>query len=239
MMACRRAMVMAAGLGKRMLPLTADKPKPMVRVAGKCLIDHTLDWLAASQVDEVVVNTHYLAPMLEAHLASRRRPTIHISREEVLLETGGGVQKAMPLLGRDPFFIANSDVICLDGATPALERLRSAWRDEAMDVLLLLQPVSRAVGYDGAGDFFLSDGKIRRRLPDEKAPYVFTGVQLLHPRALAHAPSQPIFSLNVIYDALLAAEPCRIAALVHDGAWLHVGDPEGVALAERYLLARR
>jgi MurNAc alpha-1-phosphate uridylyltransferase len=218
-----------------MLPLTAHQPKPMVKVAGRALIDHTLDWLSASGVREVVVNTHYLAPQLEAHLAARHKPVIHLSREELLLETGGGVLKAMPMLGDQPFFVANSDVICVDGAQPALERLRRAWDDDTMDVLLLLHPVDQAIGYHGAGDFFLEEGRLRRRISGETAPYVFTGVQLLHPCALIHAPAQPVFSLNVIYNALLECRPPRIAALVHDGAWLHIGDPEGVASAEHYL----
>jgi N-acetyl-alpha-D-muramate 1-phosphate uridylyltransferase len=235
MSAFSKAMVMAAGLGKRMLPLTADKPKPLVEVAGKCLIDHTLDWLLASGVREVVVNTHYLAKQLEAHLLARQNPQVHISREEILLETGGGVLKAMPMLGDAPFFIANSDVICLDGAVPALTRLQQAWRDESMDALLLLHPVAHAVGYHGQGDFYFDHDALRRREPGAAAPYVFTGIQLLHPRLLQDAPKQAIFSLNVLYDAALRLNPARLAAIIHDGAWLHVGDPEGVRLAEQHL----
>lgn len=229
-------MVMAAGLGKRMRPLTDAIPKPMVAVAGVPLIDRTLDWLAASGIREAVVNTHYKAPMLEAHLQPRRHPRIHISREEVLLETGGGVRKAMPLLGSQPFFVCNSDVVCLDGATPALDRMRARWDDAAMDVLLLLHPVEKAVGYDGAGDFFIEgNGALRRRGAEPRAPYVFTGVQLLHPRLFRHAPAAEIFSLNVLYDAALAMTPPRIGALVHDGDWLHVGDLAGLAAAEKHL----
>jgi len=236
MIEARKAMLMAAGLGKRMRPLTETMPKPLVFVAGKPLVDHALDWLYASGVTEVVVNTHYKADMLEAHLAKRNAPQIHISREDVLLETGGGVRKAMPLLGHHPFFVINSDVMCLDGKIPALTRLRDAWKDSEMDVLLLVQPVTAAVGYDGSGDFFIeSDGRIRRRGQAASAPYVFTGVQLLHPRLFAHAPDQDIFSLNTLYDYALAQSPPRIFALVHDGAWLHIGDPAGVAKAEAFL----
>lgn len=230
-----KAMVMAAGLGTRMRPLTDHRPKPLVPVAGVTLIDRTLDWLAASGVDEAVVNTHYKADMLEAHLANRRAPVIRISREEVLLETGGGVKKAMPMLGDQPFFVVNSDVICLDGNVPALQRLRVAWDEAAMDVLLLLHPVAQAVGYQGEGDFFLEGSIPMRRAAATAAPYVFTGVQLLHPRLFALAPAQEIFSLNVLYDIALAARPPRMAAMVHDGHWLHIGDPEGVRQAEDFL----
>jgi len=226
---------MAAGLGKRMMPLTANKPKPLIEVAGKCLIDHTLDWLADSGIQEAVVNTHYLAEQIETHVASRSAPRVHISHEEVLLETGGGVRKAMPMLGDAPFFVTNSDVICLDGPAPALKRLRDAWRDDAMDVLLLLHPVQQAIGYHGKGDFEFSEGILTRRGANSTATYVFTGIQLLHPRLLRVAPVEPIFSLNVLYDAALKQQPARISAIIHDGAWLHVGDPQGIESAEAYL----
>lgn len=232
----KKAMVMGAGLGKRMRPLTDTMPKPLVPVAGKALIDRALDWLSASGIGEVVVNTHYKAEMLEAHLAKRQAPRIHISREDVLLETGGGVRKAMPMLGDLPFFVINSDVICMDGKTSALGRMREFWDEGAMDVLLLVHPVSQAVGYDGSGDFFVDgEGHIQRRGGAASAPYVFTGVQLLHPRLFAHAPAQDIFSLNTLYDYALRQKPPRIRALIHDGEWLHIGDPAGVALAKAFL----
>lgn len=235
----RKAMVMAAGLGKRMRPLTDAIPKPLVMVAGKPLIDHALDWLAASGIGEVVVNTHYKADILEKHLAKRHAPHVHISREDVLLETGGGVRKAMPLLGNHPFFVLNSDVLCIDGKTPAFQRLREYWDDAAMDVLLLVHPVDKAVGYEGHGDFFVgADGSIRRRGDAASAPYVFTGVQLLHPRLFAHAPAQDIFSLNALYDHALRQHPPRIRALIHDGDWLHIGDPDGVRQADAFFLRR-
>lgn len=240
MIAPAKAMVMAAGLGKRMRPLTDAIPKPLVKVAGKPLIDHTLDWLAASGITDAVVNTHYKAVLLEAHLAARTAPRIHISREEVLLETGGGVKKAMPMLGAHPFFITNSDVICIDGKTPALQRLRASWDDTAMDALLLVQPVASAVGYAGAGDFFVGEGGVpTRRGAAATAPYVFTGVQLLHPRLFAHAPAEDIFSLNVLYDKALQQNPPRLRALVHDGSWLHIGDPQGVQAAQDFLAKNR
>ena len=231
MMHSTKAMVMAAGLGKRMRPLTDTIPKPLVPVDGVTLIDRALDWLAASGVDAVVVNSHYKADMLEAYLAKRSKPVIRFSREQELLETGGGICHALHMLGEQPFFVINSDVICLDGPMPALERLLAHWKEERMDALLLLHPVEKAVGYAGAGDFFMAaDGGLVRRGGKAAAPYVFTGIQLVHPRLFAGAP-QGAFSLNLLYDRDLA----RVGALVHDGDWLHVGDPQGLAEAETFL----
>ena len=232
-----RAMVLAAGLGKRMRPLTDSIPKPMVCVAGKPLIDHVLDQMHRAGVGQVVVNTSYLAAILEAHLAGRHAPVLQISREIQPLETGGGIAKALPLLGDAPFFSANSDTIVVDGEKPALHRLAACWDNDTMDALLLLQPVAAAHGYQGKGDFFLeADGKLRRRVDEEAAPYVFTGMQLLHPRLFAHAP-QGIFSLNLLYDFSRddAHVLHRCFGLVHDNAWLHVGDPEGLQEAESFL----
>jgi len=229
------AMVMAAGLGTRMRPLTDHIPKPLVQVAGKALIDHTLDWLLAGGVRHAVVNSHYKAELLEAHLATRQAPRITISREEVLLETGGGLKKALPLLGDAPFVSTNSDVICINGARHALERLQARW-DDTLDALLLVHPVDRAVGYEGRGDFFVEgDGALRRRKLEEAAPFVFTGIQLLHPRLFHDAP-EGAFSLNVLYNRALQSPVPRMAALVHDGDWLHVGDPKGRDEAQDWLL---
>ncbi len=237
----QKAILLAAGLGKRMRPLTDTIPKPLVEVAGKALVDHALDWFAAAGVKEVVVNSHYKAELLEAHILKRTTPpAISISREEVLLETGGGIRQALALLGAEPFFSANSDVMCVDGDIPALHRLQNAWNEETMDVLLLLHPVERAIGYDGAGDFFLEQGRVRRRTAQEHAPYVFTGVQMIHPRLFRKAP-EGAYSLNKLYDEALAAgggsQP-RLHAIVHDGNWLHVGDPAGVATATAWFAAR-
>jgi MurNAc alpha-1-phosphate uridylyltransferase len=230
-----KAMVMAAGLGLRMRPLTGQIPKPLVPVADKPLIDYTLDWLEASGIEEAVVNSHYLADKLEAHLAGRKSPRVRISYEETLLETGGGIRQALPLLGSSVFLVVNSDTLCFDGPTPAVSRLRAHWDDAKMDSLLLLHPVKRAVGYAGAGDFFIDGWQLRRRLPHETAPYVFTGVQLLHPRLFKDAP-EGAFSLNVLFDRLMAVgQPPRLRGLVHDGNWLHVGDPAGLAAAEAFL----
>lgn len=234
-----KAMVLAAGLGLRMRPLTDNLPKPLVPVAGITLIDRALDWLAASGIQDAVVNSHYKADMLKAHLMPRRSPVVRMSYEEIVLETGGGIKQALPLLGNSAFFSVNGDVICLDGAKPALHRLASAWDDKEMDALLLVHPVDRAVGYHGDGDFFVENGIIRRRLQHARAPFVFTGIQLIHPRAFDNTPEGP-FSLNVIYNRAMKEDGSlsRVRALVHDGDWLHIGDPKGLAEAEAFLIAR-
>lgn len=227
------AMVMAAGFGTRMRPLTYDIPKPLVQVLGKPLIDYTLDFLAESGVAEAIVNSHYLAELLEAHLVARSGlPQIHTSREDVVLETGGGVKNALNLLGNTPFFVINSDVICIDGSTPALHRLWQYWDDDKMDALLLLHKVTDAVGYAGSGDFFVDEGrKLRRRTENEIAPYVFTGVQIISPRLFVDSP-EGAFSLNVLYNKNLA----RVGGVVHDGNWLHVGTQAELAQAENWLV---
>jgi MurNAc alpha-1-phosphate uridylyltransferase len=231
----RRAMVLAAGLGLRLRPITENIPKPLVPLAGRTLLDRALDALDAAGVEAAVVNSHYLGAMIEAHLAGRARPRIVLSAEEELLETGGGVARALPHLGAAPFYVINADIAWTDGATPALARLADAWRDEAMDALLLLHPVDDATGYDGSGDFFLRDeGALERRGDAARAPYVFTGVQILHPRLFVDAPDGP-FSLTVLYDR--ARETGRLAGIVHDGDWHHIGTPAGLAEASARLEA--
>ncbi|MBY0406129.1 MAG: nucleotidyltransferase family protein, partial [Rickettsiales bacterium] len=228
-----KAMVLAAGLGTRMRPITLTTPKPLVKVAGISLLDRVLDWLAASGINDVVVNTHYLAEQVEQAVSTRNQPRVSISPEhDQLLETGGGIARALPLLGGAPFLSANSDTLCMDGATPAITRLCAAWDDAQMDALLLLHPVEKAVGYEGKGDFFLEAGMLTRRGERASAPYVFTGVQILHPRLFSGAPTGA-FSMNALYDKNLA----RVRGLVHDGAWLHVGDPAGLKQAEDWLLS--
>lgn len=230
------AMVLAAGLGRRMRPLTDRMPKPLIEVAGTPLIDRVLDWLVHAGVIRAVVNGHYMADMLEAQLIKRLSPALSISHEQEVLETGGGICKALPLLGKGPFFAANSDTLCIDGSRPALHRLAEVWEDALMDALLLLQPRETAIGYDGQGDFFMeSDGALRRRGDAPGAPYVFTGVQLLHPRLFAKAP-KGAFSMNELYNRGMTADGTllRVYGLVHDGNWLHVGDPKGLQLAENW-----
>ncbi len=228
-----KAMVLAAGLGERMRPLTDSKPKPLIELQGRALLDRILDRLEAAGVPEAVVNLHWLGEMIELHLERRAQPRITFSREAVRLETGGGVQRALPLLGEAPFFVINGDVCWLEGQTPALERLTHAWDEKEMDALLLVHPVAFAVGYDGSGDFvFTPEGRLRRRRELEVAPFVFTGVQILHPRLFEGA-EDGAFSLNVIYDKAVAAG--RLAGLRHDGEWFHIGTPEGLTEVEEAL----
>ena len=226
-------MVLAAGLGTRMRPITDRMPKPLVPVAGRALVDYAIDRLEEAGVRRIVVNAHYKADMLAAHLHKRDSAAeIEISNEDDLLETGGGVLKALPRLG-DLFYVVNSDVIWLDGKVSALKRLARFWDDATMDVVLLLQRTTTAVGYDGIGDFFLDpDAVPRRRCEREIAPYLFAGVQLMHRRVFAGI-GERRFSLNRIYDRALEAG--RLRAVLHDGEWYHVGTPEGLALTEGLL----
>jgi MurNAc alpha-1-phosphate uridylyltransferase len=227
------AMVLAAGLGTRMRPLTDQLPKPLIKVAGKALIDHALDRFAAAGVTRAVVNVHYRADQMEAHLADRRAPQIVISDERaLLLETGGGLKKARPHLGRAPIFCTNTDAILVDGAGgEPCAALANAWRDDAMDALLLLAPIGLASGYDGAGDFDLGgDGGLDWRA-GKTAPFVYTGLQIIRPSLLDGAPDGP-FSLRVLWDKARAKG--RMKGIVHEGPWMHVGDPAGLALAEAF-----
>lgn len=228
----KTGMVLAAGLGLRMRPLTDTMPKPLVRVVGRALIDHTLDRLEAARVENVVVNAHYRADMLIRHLAQRRSPRIAIQEEAELLETGGGVTRALPLLG-ERFFVLNSDIVWLDGKVGTLERLARAFDDESMDAILLLQRTTTAVGYDGTGDYFFdAEGRARRRREREIAPYIFGGVQILSRRLFDGARIER-FSLNRLFDRAEAAG--RLGAIVHDGEWYHIGTPAGLAEAEERL----
>jgi MurNAc alpha-1-phosphate uridylyltransferase len=236
MTALASAMVLAAGLGTRLKPLTDRLPKPLVTVAGRTLLDHALDRLADAGVTTAVVNLHHLGDMIAEHLKGRTAPKIVLSREEQRLETGGGVRNALRLLGAEPFFVVNADVLWLNGPYDALGRLRSQWRDSDMDALLLLLETTAAFGYDGAGDFLADPaGRLARRPEREIAPYLFTGVQILHPRLFRNCP-EGAFSLNVLYDRALAAG--RLYGVVHDGEWFHVGTAEGLAEAEDYMRVR-
>ncbi|MCH7633821.1 MAG: nucleotidyltransferase family protein [Proteobacteria bacterium] len=233
----QRAMVLAAGLGLRMRPLTERLPKPLLPVAGKAMLDRVLDHLAQSGVRECVVNTHHEGEMIAAHLADRESPEVRLAPEPELLETGGSVFRALDELGPGPFFVVNGDVIWRDGEAPAPKRLAGAWDEKKMDALLLLQGTADAIGYDGAGDFFIDPegehlGTLHRRQQGAGAPFVFTGIQLLHPRLFDPAPDGR-FSLNLLYDAALARG--RLFGLVHDGEWYHIGTPEGLELAESHL----
>jgi N-acetyl-alpha-D-muramate 1-phosphate uridylyltransferase len=229
-------MVLAAGLGTRLRPITETLPKPLVEIAGRALIDHAIDRLVLAGVEHVVVNVHYKAAMMAAHLARRSHPQIELSEEARLLDTGGGVARALPLLG-EAFFVVNSDVFWLDGNEPALLRLASALDPASMDAVLLLQPTATAVGYEGRGDYFLDPaGRPRRSRAHEIAPYLFAGIQLLHRRLFAEVPG-PIFSLVRLFDRAEAAG--RLGAILHDGEWHHVGTPQGLAATRERLSSHR
>lgn len=230
----KSAMVLAAGLGTRMRPLTDTRPKPLIQVAGRTLIDWALARISAAGVDRAVVNVHYLGDQIEAHLKGRSNPTIVFSAEDPVLETGGGIENALALLGEEPFFVCNSDGLWLDGKQNALIRLAQAWDDGAMDGILLLHDPDRALGYDGPGDFTVArDGTLTRRQNDQEKAFVFTGVQLLHPRLFQGAPGG-VYSLNVLYNRALATG--RLYGLVHDGEWFHVGDPQARDATEAWLI---
>jgi len=229
----KTAMVFAAGLGKRLRPLTDTTPKPLLNVAGRTILDRILDRMVAAGIRKAVVNTHYLADQVEAQLAHRDKPEIVVSREPSLLETGGGVKNALPLLGPAPFYVVNGDVLWLDGARDTLIRLGRNMDESAMEGLLLLNPVVNAGDYRGQGDFFLDQlGHIRRRVACQVAPFVFTGIQILHPRLFDKTPDGP-FSLNLLYDR--AIESNRLYGIVHDGEWFHLGAQAGLVRAESEL----
>jgi len=229
-------MVLAAGLGTRMRPITDRIPKPLVTLGGKTLLDHALDRLSDAGVPRAVVNVHYKAEMIARHLDGRQQPAITLSVEDELLETGGGILKALPLLD-EVFYVVNADIFWLDGKVPALLRLAEAWDGERLDALLLLQRTTSALGYDGIGDFIVDPlGKVRRRSEREVAPHLFAGVQIAH-RRLFDGEKPGKFSLNRLWDRALAAG--RLAAIVHDGEWYHVGTPDALAQAEARLASHR
>ncbi len=226
----RHAMILAAGLGTRMRPLTNDLPKPLIAVKGKALIDWCLDWLAEGGITDVVINSSYRAAQLEAHVGARAV----ISREgEPPLETGGGVAKALPLLGDGPFLTMNADAIFV-GENP-IAAMRAAWSHE-VDFVMLIVPRARAIGWQGNGDFVYDGGAIRRPYEGEDADYVFTGLQLMHPAVFEGCP-EGAFSLSHLWKQRVGPDGWyqRIDAMIYDGDWLNVGDLPGLATAEAYL----
>ena len=233
----RTAMVMAAGLGKRMRPLTATRPKPLVEVAGKPLIDHVFDRLRSAGVARAVVNVHYLADALEAHVTHRVKDIeVLVSDErQRLMETGGGLVQARDMLGDEPFVCVNSDNLWVDGPIDAIRQLAAAWDDEKMDALLLLVPLARAHCHGGQGDFHLDPfGRIvGRRKPGRLAPFVYTGVQLVSRRFLDGAPDGP-FSTNILWDRAIDAG--RLYGVAHMGQWFDVGTPASIAPTEAALI---
>ena len=229
-------MVLAAGLGTRMRPLTERRPKPLLEVGGKALIDHVLDRLADAGVERAVVNVHHFAEQIERHLAARTKPHIVISDERgLLLGTGGGVVKALSALGEAPFFHINSDTIWIDGVKPNLTRLAEAFDPTAMDALLLLAPTIGSIGYAGRGDFVMApDGRLRRRGEREVAPFVYAGAAILTPALFAGAPAGE-FPLTDLFER--AAHAGRLHGLRLEGLWMHVGSPDAVVSAEAAIRA--
>lgn len=226
-----RAMVLAAGLGQRMRPITDTLPKPLVAIGGKAMLDHALDRLAEAGVREAVVNVHHLADRIEAHLAGRTSPHVTISDERAqLLETGGGVRKALPLLGPHPFFHVNSDSLWSESGRSNLAAMARRWDASAMDMLLLLAERETSIGFDGAGDFVRDEaGRLTRRGAAASAPFIYAGVAILKPDLFEATPEGP-FSLNLLFDRAIAAG--RLYGQVLEGQWLHVGTPDAIAPAE-------
>ncbi len=229
------AMILAAGFGVRMRPLTEKLPKPLVSVAGKPLLDHVLDRVADAGVTKAVVNVHYLPDQIVRHVANRKQPHVIISDErDVVLGTGGGVVKALPLLGDKPFYHLNADTMWIDGVQPNLTRLANSFDSSHMDILLLMAPTANSIGYSGSGDYaMLADGSLRKRKEHQVVPFVYAGVAIMSPAIFAAAPKGE-FSLTRIFD--IANEQERLFGLRLDGLWMHVGTPEAIHAAEEALL---
>lgn len=230
-----RAMVLAAGLGTRMRPLTQDRPKPLIEVAGRSLLDRGLDVLQRAGVTHMVVNKHYLPDQIQAWAGQRHNLNITVQDETgLLLDTGGGVAQALPQLGDEPFFVLNSDSFWVDGSTPALQRLAALWDDGQMDCLLLLSSKARSIGFDGPGDFEMNtEGQLSRRSGDT-APLVYAGAYMVHPRLFANAPDGA-FSMNLLWNQAITNQ--RLFGMEHDNWWLHVGTPAAIGAAEDRLAA--
>lgn len=229
------AMVFAAGFGTRMGSLTADRPKPLLPVGGTPLLDHTLDLVTGAGIGRAVVNLHYRGEMIRAHLDGRKAPEVVFSQEQPdILDTGGGVVQALHMLGEAPFATINADTVFL-GVNP-LSELSGAWpaSEDDVDALMLLVPVELTVAYSRAGDFFVENGRPRRRRTEDRAPYVYAGAQLIRPSAFAEPPGR-VFSLNVVWDRLLDAG--RLGSVIYPGRWVDVGTPEGLEAADRLLVA--
>ncbi|MEX0407670.1 nucleotidyltransferase family protein [Aquibium sp. LZ166] len=226
----RTAMVLAAGLGKRMRPITDTIPKPLVRIAGKPLMDWGLEALDRAGVARAVVNTHYLGGQIAAHVADRAHPSVTISDEsDLLLDSAGGIVKALPLLGDEPFFVLNADTFWLDEDEPNLAALARRWDEETMDILLLLADLAHATGHSGGTDFLLDgDGRLARSRGDP-AGLIYAGAAIVHPRIFEGAPAGP-HSLNRYFDAAIASG--RLFGHRLRGHWITVGTPDAIPLAE-------
>jgi N-acetyl-alpha-D-muramate 1-phosphate uridylyltransferase len=228
----RSAMILAAGRGERMRPLTDTTPKPMIPVAGRSMLDRSMDRLQQHGIRNLVINVHHLGEQIAAHVGPARA---HVIREDKLLETGGSVKNALPLLGQEPFFVLNGDGLWTDGAVPMLKRLETAWNPARMDVLLLLHPMADAIGREPSdrGDYFLDDnGKARHRGAEPTAPYLFASISICDSRLFRNAPDVP-FSLVKLWHRAQAAG--HLYGMVHDGKWFHVGTPRALAEAEQVL----
>jgi MurNAc alpha-1-phosphate uridylyltransferase len=229
----KSAMVMAAGYGTRLRPLTDTVPKAMVKVLGRPMIDVVLDRLVAAGVERAVINLHHLGEVIRDHLKPRKDIEIVYSEEKEILETGGGTKKALPLLGSDPFFVVNAKIIWLNGREDALHRLARAWDPARMDSLLLLQPTVTAIGYDGPGDFLMDqEGRLQRRPEWEVAPFLYSGVNITHPRLFEASPDGA-YSVNILWNR--AIEQGRLNGIRHDGEWYHVSTPQHLREVEREL----
>lgn len=230
------AMILAAGFGTRMRPITETLPKPLIKVGGRTLLDHSLDRLDEEGVKTVIINVHHLGQMIENHLKRRKSPQIVFSREPEILDTGGGIANALPALGEQPFLVVNADIMWLNGPHSALQRMAEAWDDSRMDGLLLLHSTVDAYGYAGMGDFNVDPAGVLSPRPErELSAFLFTGIQILHPRLFKDAPAGR-FRLNVLYDRAMDAG--RLYGVIHDGEWFHVGTPEGLTDAEIYMQER-
>jgi len=230
------AMVLAAGFGVRMRPITDRIPKPLVSVGGKPLLDHVLDKLAEAGVNTAVVNVHHLADQIIGHVATRARPEVTISDErEKILGTGGAVVNALPLLGSDPFFHLNADTMWIDGVRPNLARLAETFDPATMDILLLMAPTTASIGYKGAGDYAMAaDGALKKKREGQIVPFVYAGAAIMRPELFADAP-QGAFELPIYFNK--AEENGRLFGLRLEGVWMHVGTPDAIAAAERAILA--
>jgi MurNAc alpha-1-phosphate uridylyltransferase len=234
MSSINQAMILAAGLGTRMGPLTNDKPKPLIELHGRTLLDHVIDRLVRGGVNFLVVNVHYKAEMMKAHLAGRKDVSIQICDEtDNILDTGGAIANALPLFRGEPFFTQNSDSLWIDGMGQALARMQERWDAEKMDALMLLAPCTTSIGYEGGGDFEMdTGGRLKRRTEMKLAPFVWTGLQIVHPRLFDSSPSGR-FSINPLWDKAIENE--RLFGIRLDGVWIHVGTPEAKSEAENFL----
>ena len=227
-------MIMAAGLGTRMRPLTNDIPKPLVKVAGKALIDHVIDRLVSAGVKTFVVNVHYKADQMKAHLAKRKDVEIIVSDEtDAIMDSGGGIARALPHFKGEPFFHANADTVWVEGTVPALERLKARWNTDTMDALMLLAPTVSTVCYEGRGDFMMdADGRLSRVPEGRIAPFVWMSVEIVHPRLFDGAPAGK-FSINPLWDKAIAKG--RLFGLRLDGVWMHIDRPDAIRESEKFM----